>query len=271
MNPLNVQAFEKMKIDYYLVLKYGIQNDKISEYIRIINENKLELFTEIYNKITDNYIEFNNNAFGVDLFLKIARLINNRPELAQDIVAKDLTDIQIANLIKVINSKQSIGIISKVEDLDEYDKKMKEDISSILDKENPTPEEIKTAILKYVFDLDLPEFKHILENYINYDTLDKIITKCAKEKNELFVEATMLRAMLSMVEETVNATNDIDSLKRLILPSVENEIRNDLFCRYCNKQCKSLNSLHNHERLCKFNPNRVKSSFVKYNKINKNI
>lgn len=49
-----------------------------------------------------------------------------------------------------------------------------------------------------------------------------------------------------------------------------NEIRNDLFCQYCNKQCKSLNSLHNHERLCKFNPNRVKSSFVKHNKINKN-
>ena len=222
MNPLNVQAFENMKIDYYLVLKYGIQNDKMSEYIRIINENKLDLFIEVYNKITDNYIEFNNNAFGVDLFLKIARLINNRPELAQDIVTKDLTDIQIANLIKVINSKQSIGILFKTEDLDEYDKKMREDISSILDKENTTSEDLKTAILKYVFDLDLLEFKHILENYINYDTLDKIITKCAKEKNELFVEATMLRAMLSMVEETVNATNDIDSLKRLLAEYVAN-------------------------------------------------
>ena len=61
MNPLNVQAFDNMKIDYYLVLKYGIQNDKMSEYIRIIDENKLDLFTEVYNKITDNYIEFNNN------------------------------------------------------------------------------------------------------------------------------------------------------------------------------------------------------------------
>ena len=222
MNPLNVQAFDNMKIDYYLVLKYGIQNDKMSEYIRIIDENKLELFTEVYNKITDNYIEFNNNAFGVDLFLKIARLINNRSELAQDIITKNLTDIQIANLIKVINSKQPIGILSKVEDLDKYDKKMKEDISTILDNENATSEEIKTAILKYVFDLDLPEFKRILENYINYDTLDKIITKCAKEKNELFVEATMLKAMLSMVEETVNATNDIDALKRLLKEYVAN-------------------------------------------------
>ena len=49
-----------------------------------------------------------------------------------------------------------------------------------------------------------------------------------------------------------------------------NEIRNDIFCQYCNKQCKSLNSLHNHERLCKSNPNRVESPFVKYNESNKN-
>lgn len=27
-------------------------------------------------------------------------------------------------------------------------------------------------------------------------------------------------------------------------------------CKFCNKECKSLNSLRNHERLCKLNPNR---------------
>jgi len=29
-----------------------------------------------------------------------------------------------------------------------------------------------------------------------------------------------------------------------------------LVCQYCNKECKSKNSLHNHERLCKNNPTR---------------
>ena len=37
-------------------------------------------------------------------------------------------------------------------------------------------------------------------------------------------------------------------------------------CKYCGKECKNANSLRNHERLCKSNPNRQESSFVKYNK-----
>ena len=49
--------------------------------------------------------------------------------------------------------------------------------------------------------------------------------------------------------------------------SKNNEIRDDLFCKYCGKQCKSLNSLRNHERLCKENPNRqiLKSNFIAWN------
>jgi hypothetical protein len=41
-----------------------------------------------------------------------------------------------------------------------------------------------------------------------------------------------------------------------------------LDCRYCNKQCKNPNSLRNHERLCKSNPNRqdLANNFIEYNK-----
>ena len=39
-----------------------------------------------------------------------------------------------------------------------------------------------------------------------------------------------------------------------------------MICKYCGKECKNSNSLKNHERLCKENPNRQESSFVKYNK-----
>ena len=38
-------------------------------------------------------------------------------------------------------------------------------------------------------------------------------------------------------------------------------------CKYCGKECKNINSLRNHERFCKSNPNRKESPFVKYNKI----
>jgi hypothetical protein len=36
-----------------------------------------------------------------------------------------------------------------------------------------------------------------------------------------------------------------------------------LFCKYCNKECKNDNSLRNHERLCKSNPNRQISTLEK--------
>ena len=38
-------------------------------------------------------------------------------------------------------------------------------------------------------------------------------------------------------------------------------------CQYCGKVCIGKNSLINHERLCKNNPNRqlIKSNFIKYN------
>lgn len=38
-------------------------------------------------------------------------------------------------------------------------------------------------------------------------------------------------------------------------------------CRFCNKVCKNDNSLRNHERLCKLNPERqlIKSNFIKWN------
>ena len=40
---------------------------------------------------------------------------------------------------------------------------------------------------------------------------------------------------------------------------------NEYICKFCGKICKNINSLKNHERLCKLNPNRQISPFVKYN------
>lgn len=44
-----------------------------------------------------------------------------------------------------------------------------------------------------------------------------------------------------------------------------NEMNEEFVCRYCGKECKNDNSLRNHERLCKENPNRQESSFVSHN------
>lgn len=37
-------------------------------------------------------------------------------------------------------------------------------------------------------------------------------------------------------------------------------------CKFCGKACKNANSLRNHERLCKLNPNHQESSWTKFNK-----
>lgn len=37
------------------------------------------------------------------------------------------------------------------------------------------------------------------------------------------------------------------------------------YCHYCGKECKNANSLRNHERLCKENPNHQESSWIKFN------
>ena len=39
----------------------------------------------------------------------------------------------------------------------------------------------------------------------------------------------------------------------------------NLECQFCGKLCKNRNSLCNHERLCKHNPNRQQSPFIAYN------
>lgn len=36
---------------------------------------------------------------------------------------------------------------------------------------------------------------------------------------------------------------------------------NECICKFCGKTCKNANSLRNHERLCKLNPNRQFTKF----------
>lgn len=43
-------------------------------------------------------------------------------------------------------------------------------------------------------------------------------------------------------------------------------MENDYICKFCEKVCKNANSLRNHERLCKENPEHQISSWVKFNK-----
>ena len=49
-----------------------------------------------------------------------------------------------------------------------------------------------------------------------------------------------------------------------------NIIKDLQYCSFCKKECKNKNSLINHERLCKENPNRIESPFKRYNDLGLN-
>lgn len=44
-----------------------------------------------------------------------------------------------------------------------------------------------------------------------------------------------------------------------------------MFCKYCGKECKNPNSLHNHERLCASNPNKDESNLIAFYNTNSDI
>ena len=224
MNFDNINAFKMMPIDYYLVLKYGINNSKMDFLIQIIKEGNIGEFANVYTYLVNNYLELNNNAFGVDLFLKVARLYINYSNLVKNLVNSKLSEIQKTNLIKILNSDVVVRNVNNLEDLEKLDEDMVMTIKSKLDS-CTDPKEIKDMILEYVFNINYEEFKHILTNYINFDTLDKILAKAEKLSNqdELFSEASMLKVMLKMLEETVNATNDLESLKIILRNYIENK------------------------------------------------
>lgn len=67
-----------------------------------------------------------------------------------------------------------------------------------------------------------------------------------------------------------NRSGKSNFIKRLTNNNVSefNRVRDDLFCQYCGKQCKSMNSLKQHEYRCNKNPNSDKCNggFNDYNK-----
>ena len=71
-------------------------------------------------------------------------------------------------------------------------------------------------------------------------------------------------------KENPNRSGKSNFIKRLTNTNVSefNQARDDLFCQYCGKQCKSINSLKQHEYRCNKNPNSVKCNggFNNYNK-----
>ena len=60
--------------------------------------------------------------------------------------------------------------------------------------------------------------------------------------------------------------NQLNDARSKITNHTNKNDKTQYHCRFCDKLCIGKNSLTNHERLCKENPNRAESSFVKYNK-----
>lgn len=77
---------------------------------------------------------------------------------------------------------------------------------------------------------------------------------CGKEMNSGRALGGHVTKCLSNQNRTTNKGKKIQQNSN---NSEFNRVRDDLFCQYCNKQYKSLNSLKNHERRCANNVNKL--------------
>ena len=58
-----------------------------------------------------------------------------------------------------------------------------------------------------------------------------------------------------------NRENNIKQMSQNVTETDFNQYRDDLFCKFCNKQLHNKNALINHERLCPQNPDRVEYDY----------
>ena len=222
INPDFKHFFDEIGIEQQLIIKYSLTNKKTKDLIFVLN-NKQEPFLKFYNVIKE-YIEYDQEAYGIDIFYKTINLYCLKPELCHEITEKGLTKQEAIYLIEMLN-KKDIPTEESLSDIDKKEESMIDRIKSVLEN-SVSAEEIKNTILKLIFNMDIREFNDILENYINYDTLAKIRKKAEKnptKNEEILSQIIILETIFKMMEDTINSTNDPEELKKLLQSFMDNK------------------------------------------------
>ena len=211
-----INKLKNINIDLKMLIKYALKTEEIIELINIIKNNKLEDFIEKYKIIKNKYYKDDNNAFGIKRFLNIALNYNRYNNLLESIIDHELTNDQITNLYYLFDNKININI-NNIDELNNIGYKLDYETMNKINSSSITSIEIKNIILLYICNKSYDEIKYVLSNLINYDTLNKMSKKYDNEDVEI------LKILMMMIEETINSTDDIYSLRMITSKLIENK------------------------------------------------
>ena len=73
---------------------------------------------------------------------------------------------------------------------------------------------LKEIFLKYFLNISLDDYIKLIDNVITKDTIDRILKEPLDEEQRNTVE--LLAIIINFLSETINSTNEIESLKALL-------------------------------------------------------
>ena len=196
-------------IDILIYLKSNIYNQDESV-INIINgENN---FKDVFNLLKGIYKD--DSAYGVNFFNKAVHFYKNYSELCNQLNSNiNITEIQKKNLITLLNRKDTLKIKS-VYDLTIVDELIDEEINDVLASSKIDILKLKDVFLRNFINVSFYELRNIFDNHMSVSTLEKILAKEMNENDRKYIES--LYCLFSFLNETINSTNDIDSLKNML-------------------------------------------------------
>lgn len=212
-----INKLNNINIKWHILIRYALRVPKMKYLIDIIKNNNLDDFLNKYLFIKAKYYHDDFNTFGIDRFLNISYNYIRYNSLINELVKsqKELNSNQLSNLYYLFDSYKEIKINS-INELDNIGHKIDKETINPLNN-NLTSTEIKNIILLYMCNHTYEEIKYILGYLINYDTLDKM----SKKYNSL--EVSTLKVFMSLIEEVINSTESIESLKNIVIKLIENK------------------------------------------------
>lgn len=198
-------------LDFVEFSQYMYNNSDLILVVNVITKHS-DLFVLIYNLLYSYTPK--NETLKMDYIRKVATFVDFNEKLCRDISNTYMTKDRVQKLANLFNYSFKIGL-EKVEELDYLDEIIDLKIKRIVNNPRVTALELKDLFLKYLFNLSLVSYRDIIDNYINLETIEDMEKKdLSQDQRELL---SQIKYILTLVENTIRSSNDIDFLKKLVL------------------------------------------------------
>lgn len=218
LNKNFIDKIGSVGINFHMLIRYAIKTPKIGEIKKIVDDQLIDDFINIYSFLKNKFYSNDKKAFGIDRFLNIALNYNRYSNLLHALYTSniELSQDQVANLYYLFDERDTLKILS-IDELNNIGHKLDEKTLTLLNSDSITNIEIKNIILLYLCNHTYDEVIYILGNLINYDTLNILSKKYNSE------DVSVLKIFILMIEETVNSISDKESLIKIAKNIVKNK------------------------------------------------